>query len=342
MRSTRLYLYKRSNGYWYIGYHDNGRKRWKSTNSKLKNDALRALVEFSESPASGPSSISLSEFIIQFCELRSSDLRGTTIQSIYLPAFRSFQSVCGDRPLAAYSLKDVELYKSQRLRSCAPTTVNIEFRSLRAAFACAVKWQLLQDNPFAKSSRVRVPERLPVYFSKDEFNLFLSFVREQHLKDLFLFAALTGLRQGEILSLEWTKIDLERRLIIVANSNGFLTKSGKCRAVPMSDYVFGLLSRRSLAREFSDKVFHRQGKELTQSYVEHKFKRYLRQARLNDDLRFHSLRHTFATWLVQSGVGLYEVQKLLGHSDARTTQMYSHLVAGELHAAVNKILPPLN
>ena len=342
MRSTRFYLYKRSNGYWYIGYFDNGRKRWKSTFATLKSDALRALVEFRDSPKSSPSKIPLSEFIMQFCQLRTSDLRKTTIEKIYLPAFRSFQSICGDKPLAVYSLKDVELYKSQRLKSCTPTTVNIEFRSLRAAFTCAVKWQLLQDNPFAKSSRVRVPERLPLHFSREEFNKFLSLVREQHLKELFLFAALTGLRQGEILNLEWTSIDLEHRLIFVVNSNGFLTKSGKCRVVPMSDYVFEMLSRRGLAREFSDKVFHRQGKKLTQSYVEHKFKRYLREVGLNDDLRFHSLRHTFATWLVQSGVGLYEVQKLLGHSDVRTTQIYSHLAAEELHRAVNRIIVPLN
>jgi site-specific recombinase XerD len=58
---------------------------------------------------------------------------------------------------------------------------------------------------------------------------------------------------------------------------------------------------------------------------------------LPEDLHFHSLRHGFATLLVQSGVSLYEVQKLLGLSNISTTQIYSHLAASELHGAVNKI-----
>lgn len=57
---------------------------------------------------------------------------------------------------------------------------------------------------------------------------------------------------------------------------------------------------------------------------------------------FHSLRHSFASWLVQDGVSIYEVQKLLGHSSVKVTEIYSHLVASELHKSVNKILFNLN
>ena len=84
-------------------------------------------------------------------------------------------------------------------------------------------------------------------------------------------------------------------------------------------------------------VFNRQGEKLTQSYVEHKFKKYLREVGLNDKLNFHSLRHTFATLLIEQSASIYELQKLLGHYDIKTTQMYTHLSASELHATVNKI-----
>jgi site-specific recombinase XerD len=63
---------------------------------------------------------------------------------------------------------------------------------------------------------------------------------------------------------------------------------------------------------------------------------------LSDKLHFHSLRHTFATWLVQSGVGIYEVQKLMGHSSISVTQVYAHLAPSELHGAVNRISVGLN
>ncbi len=59
---------------------------------------------------------------------------------------------------------------------------------------------------------------------------------------------------------------------------------------------------------------------------------------LPEDLHFHSRRHSFATFLVQAGVSLYEVQQLLGHSSISTTQIYAHLAASELHGAVNKIV----
>ncbi|MBI5475218.1 MAG: tyrosine-type recombinase/integrase [Ignavibacteriales bacterium] len=63
---------------------------------------------------------------------------------------------------------------------------------------------------------------------------------------------------------------------------------------------------------------------------------------LNSKLHFHSLRHTFATWLVQDGVNIYEVQKLLGHSNMKVIEVYSHLVTSKLHSAVNKISLRLN
>ena len=301
MSITHISLFKRAKDIWYIKYEEDGRLRWKSTGAKLKSEALRSLTEFRETIKPRAVNILISQFVEQFCELQSTNLRGSTISRIYRPAFRSFKSICGDKLLASYTLRDVETFKSVRLKSCTPTTVNIEFRALRAAFTRAVKWQFLRDNPFLDSSRVKIPERLPVHFSGEDFRLFMSKVREPFLKELFLFAALTGLRQGEILNLGWRNVDIERRLIIVANSDSFVTKSGKCRIVPMNDHIFDLLCGKALTRGFSERVFHRRGRPLTQSYVGHKFKYYLREARLDDDLKFHSLRHYAESRTMPSG-----------------------------------------
>jgi integrase/recombinase XerD len=196
---------------------------------------------------------------------------------------------------------------------------------------------VLQENPFSKSSLVSIPEQLPTYLSKQEFQQLLNIVDEPVLKDLFLFAVLTGMRQGEILSLGWADIDFEHKLISISSSQGFVTKTGRFRRVPMSETVFELLSRRKLTASASPFVFHRKGFQLLPSYVQHKFKEYIRTLGFSERLRFHSLRHTFATWLVQEGVNIYEVQKLLGHSSVRVTEVYSHLAASELHSSVNKI-----
>jgi integrase len=280
----------------------------------------------------------LSEFEQQFHALKAADIRATTLRRIYQPAFKAFRSVCGDKNLSRYTVMDVELFKSTRLRTCSDTTVSIEFRTLRAALNSAVNWGLLKENPFLKSKNVPVAERLPVFISENEFRRLQAVVDIPVLKDLFLFAALTGLRLGEILNLQWRQVDLQKRTIYVTNSKKFATKSGRSRAVPIGvGDLYGMLLRRATTQDFCEWVFHRAGKQLQQSHVQHRFKRYVRKAGLSEDVRFHSLRHTFATWLLDRGRSLYEIQQLLGHGSIRVTQMYAHLSAEHLRAAVSSL-----
>jgi site-specific recombinase XerD len=95
-------------------------------------------------------------------------------------------------------------------------------------------------------------------------------------------------------------------------------------------------------RESSDLVFARRGFQIGESFVSHRFKEYVRMAGLDERLHWHSLRHTFASWLVQDGVSLYAVQKLLGHSSVTVTEIYSHLQPEKLHDTVNRIQVSLN
>lgn len=87
----------------------------------------------------------------------------------------------------------------------------------------------------------------------------------------------------------------------------------------------------------SQKVFTLYGKEMTARQIQTKSRYYILQAGLNKKLNFHSLRHTFASWLVQRGVSIYEVSKLLGHADLKMTQIYAHLKQDNLETAVNKL-----
>ena len=92
-----------------------------------------------------------------------------------------------------------------------------------------------------------------------------------------------------------------------------------------------------------DYVFSLNNKKVAEDWVTHLFKRYVRKAGLPDDrVHFQSLRHTFASWLVQSGATLYEVQRLLGHSSSKVTEIYSHLQPEQMHRTVDRISVPLN
>ena len=112
----------------------------------------------------------------------------------------------------------------------------------------------------------------------------------------------------------------------------------------MSEELRRLLTeRKENIRHETVTVFHdTQGKPMKEGTVSQRFKRYVRRAGLNDKLHFHSLRHSFASGLVMSGVSLYQVQKLLGHSTSRTTEIYSHLLPQQLHKEVNGLAAKFN
>ena len=106
--------------------------------------------------------------------------------------------------------------------------------------------------------------------------------------------------------------------------------------MPLNEAAMALFASRQ-GKSASEYVFTLNDKPLFRGWVQHLFKRYVRELKLPERLHFHSLRHTFASWLVQDGATLYEVQKLLGHSSAKVTEVYSHLQPEQLHNTVERI-----
>jgi len=228
------------------------------------------------------------------------------------------------------------------LGEVSPVSVNVELRALRTILFLAVRWQLLESNPFSKAKLVSVPEMEPTHFSKEDFQRLLGVIKEQWLKDLILFTVTTGLRRAEVLNCQWKDVELDRRLVHIHSTPTFRVKCGKRRTIPLNGVATQILLAKRSRNESGDYVFTLNGRRLLPGFLTHKFKNYVCLAGLTRKLHFHSLRHTFATWLVQDGVSIYEVQKLLGHSSIEMTQVYSHLHADQLHSAVNKLTLSLN
>jgi len=159
---------------------------------------------------------------------------------------------------------------------------------------------------------------------------------------IVLFAVLTGMRRGEILNLHWCDVDLVRKAVRIQSNASWQSKHGKRRTIPLSQTA-NLLLQRKVGISASEYVFTLNDAKIYENWVTHLFKRYVREANLsNQRIRFHSLRHTFATWLAESNVSTWEIQKLMGHSDIKTTQAYSHIAAEGLHSTVNKISIEMN
>jgi site-specific recombinase XerD len=145
------------------------------------------------------------------------------------------------------------------------------------------------------------------------------------------------MRLGELLNMKWNWIDFTQNIITVKNSNQFLCKNKRERIIPIHQKVKAILQTRfQLGKDQNNLVFYRyEGIKLYEDFVSKQFKKAVRAAKLNEKVHFHSIRHSFASALVQRGISLYAVKELLGHENIKTTQIYSHLQKENLMEAVN-------
>jgi len=217
---------------------------------------------------------------------------------------------------------------------------------------------LISRNPLADFRPPREEERVPEYISPKQLERLLAAIDadasirlvgnkvvrdEQWLKDLVLVAVGTGLRMGELISLRWEAVDFESRFITVRNSHGFRTKSGKERRVYLVGDALDVIRRRfdEVGPRVSDFVLvDDKNHPVDPIKASKRFKYYVRLAKLPDHIRFHSLRHTTASWLVMSGVSLVVVQLVLGHSTIAVTQRYAHLEPESMKKAMERAFEP--
>jgi integrase len=348
-----MFLSKTSSGIYYLFFNDANGKRCKvSTQSRLKKDATKFLQSFKLSEyklKQKAQNRPLDEFTVEYLAYAKGVLAPG---SVYLHelALKQLRKSVGNLPVKDISPQHIDKLKSELIQKVNanldpimnPVTVNERLSKLKSVFNTALRWNLIAANPVKGIQPVSVPERAPSFFSREDFQKLISFIKEVWLKEVVIFAVLTGMRRGEITNLRWQDIDLNRKLLTIQSSPTFKTKNGRRRIIPLNDTAFYVLSARH-GKETSEYVFTNNGRKVSEGWLTHAFKKAVYDVRLTDDrLHFHSLRHTFASWLVQDGVSIYAVKELLGHSDVKTTQAYSHLVGSELHSEVNKISIVLN
>lgn len=194
---------------------------------------------------------------------------------------------------------------------------------LRAFFNKLLLEGFIQFNPLKGTKGIKPPEKLPLFLTRKEFNELLKNVENQEMKNIFIIAVHTGLRLNELKTLTSNQIDYNNRLIYLSNRES-RTKTDKVRSIPLN-------------KEAMKAIKGFQGIVYSKDKISKTFKSAVRQTELNPKIHFHSLRHTFASWLVQKGVSIYEVAKLLGHSSSKTTEIYAHLAPGNLRKAVELI-----
>lgn len=335
-----MFLSKRANGVYYIYYNDEqGKRQAISTKSSIKSEALKFLTdikqEVKKKKAKPAVQIKLQDFKNEFLT-HSKAIHTEKTTKTFLTTFKFFEGKMGNVFLSSIEEKNIKQYIDYRITSASVFQARKDLINLSSCFNWAISEGYIKTNPCSQVNKVRVPQKMPLFFSEDEFKKLLEVIDNQDIKDIFLFAVNTGCRQMELLTIEWNQIDLNRKILLLDNRN-HITKSKKVRSIPLNRNAIDVVTRRRLLNNSSQKVFTLNCKEITAKQIQTKSREYIKRSGLNTKLNFHSLRHTFASWLVQRGVSIYEVSKLLGHSDLKVTQIYAHLRQENLETAVNKL-----
>ena len=334
-----MFLTKRSNGNYYVFYERNGKRTCISTKSKYKSEAIKFLSNFEkelkERQKTKVISISLKEFMFVFFRY-SETVHSPNTTETYKVTFKMLLNYLGDIPLTNLTHQILDLYFQERIRSVSIYVAQRDLSNISSFFNYAIKNGYALENPIRHFKRFKLPEKQPIFYSESEFQLLLNSIEDDDLKDLAIFAIQTGLRQMELITLQWDQINLINKNLILDNRNS-LTKSKKVRNVPLSSTAIKILEKRILLKSYGH-VFTFRGKKINQNFISHRFKEYIRKLPINPKLNFHSFRHTFASWMVQRGVSIYVVSRLLGHSDIKTTQIYAHLRSDDLQSAVETLI----
>jgi integrase len=267
------------------------------------------------------------------------------------------------QPMSDIKTTDVERLRTKRLNTgVAPATVNRDVAALSGVFSFWVANTKGAAHPLTALAALKVSDDETIrYLSPDESARLRAALAQRdtaaaaqrnsanawraergyeplpdiagysdHLTPMVLLSLNTGLRQGELFSLAWSDVDLQHKSLSVLASN---SKGNKTRVIPLNAEAMTVLTairpKAASGLVFKSPVSGERFDNVKKAWAE------LTKAADLPDLRWHDLRHDFASHLVMKGAALFTVQKLLGHSNSKMTQRYARLAPSTLADAVN-------
>lgn len=228
--------------------------------------------------------------------------------------------------------QSISLWLAEKRKGLAPATVEKIRVTMNRSFELAAEWNIpgASPNPVRTVKRIRFNNRRDKYLTAEEAKRLLSACDGSLCKQLgsiVRLLLLTGARKMELLRAKWPDVDLERRAWYIPE-----TKTGVPRHVPLSSAAVAVIEG---LRRWDGCPWLIPNPETREPYTD--LKRPFDTARDKaglPDLRIHDLRHSAASFLVNSGVDLYAVGKILGHADHQSTMRYAHLANDTLMSAV--------
>lgn len=211
--------------------------------------------------------------------------------------------------------------------------INRCMQAIKAIMRLAEKWDLIAEQKWNAVGKLKTPKGRVVFHTDEEIDKLLAACPSLGWRLVVLLGADAGLRRGEIAHLQWQDVDFNNNQLYIAPD-----KTENYRYVPMTQTLREVLTqaKNGAKSEFVVEV-GRAGSRHSKDFLTSYYPKIAQKAGVRSFL--HKLRHTYASQLVQNGVGLYEVSKLLGHSSIQMTEIYAHLVPANLQQAA-MCMPP--
>lgn len=251
------------------------------------------------------------------------ELRGLSksTQDEYLTKAKLFQDHF-DKPATELDVEDVRqfLHYLSTVKKLAPESVNTYNSGLRFLYGVTLNASLNQR----QIPRHRKPHKLPDILTKEEIQTLFNACDSLRDKCILMTLYGAGLRLSEVASLKISDVQSDKMQLFIRNAKG-----SKDRYALLSQANLEMLRAYWKAYRPKELLFYSRnhtGTHITTRAVQNLFRKYIKKAKITKNVTVHTLRHSFATHLLESGTSIYHIKQLLGHSNINTTCVYLHLV----------------
>lgn len=355
-------VYKRSGSpvYWGSVMINGKRKQYALVENKAASQRMLAEIKADQKELSKYGDVTWGSFKDKFFAWGQANKKAQTVSrdKISIEYLEEFTHITALSDITPALLEDFQTWlinrtekikpkgKKKHARSrgvLGPHGVNRTIGSIKAMMRKAEDWDMIGQQKWRTVKKIKTPKGRIKFFSPEEVSILIEHTKMLGLErpinkrppwlTITLLGARAGLRRAEIHNLTWDDIDFRRDILSVTPKKDWNPKDYECRDIPLAADLRAHLQH--LPKRGQYVIYDKYGDRMGIGSYTAYYKRIVNACSLRGSL--HTLRHTFASHLVQNGVDLYTVSKLLGHSSIKTTEIYAHLSPITFSDAIKKL-----
>lgn len=286
--------------------------------------------------------MTFAEFSKKWIEAKTSaDLAKGTLKKYNDFCRVHFNPEFGHRDLKTIHKSEIQNFQIKLRTMHNAKGTNLIMTGLRSVFKEAVKEEYLIRNPCEFVKNLSVDKRVPSFWTEADIEKFQNYYLDHKYYNLVTFAFNSGMRLGELAGLCWDRVSFEDNLITVSRTRDRVehkdrSKTNRIRFIPINEKCCVILHKLK-EQNINDSKFvfiDKNGQPFKPHHLSRDIRGLQKKAGIVNEIRFHDLRHTYASQYMRSGRSIYTLQRLLGHSSVAMTENYAHHSKEHLQDAV--------